>query len=492
MGQEIEKCPVTGLSIMQKPQWTDIPISDDFSVTYRLIGDRILHTTPRGHPAKVDLTQLYALRDQVLTEAVKPGVKIVEITDLKNITGSPRRPGRMTSMHYFEQESDRCLGYIAFNTSRKMKLVIRMAWSIQKAPFPFEIKNDYESAVKRALQLIRHFDIRACFHAGNFITREEWKYEGDGHITECKVLENKALYTVHKGYLQKHNVDPVTQLISKILEQGDFKQAAPYHIADFSGVAGATWPARAKFLKGFKTLKDTYGPPKAIIIISGSRTVNIGMKLARKKMEIPMLFVKDLDQALSVIRQLEDPSQHVLSPPPAGNRKKEPADPYEKYVDEIMDFIASFTWDTPEKRLKDIEDNHPFKPVFDAISLIKLDIDELLMESKKDREEAEYANNAKSQFLATMSHEIRTPLNGILGMTDVLLRSRLTEEQRDQLMDIKYSGQSLMDIINEILDFSKIEAGKIELDHTVFRFSDVIHRVMRMLAIKAPIFFHGL
>jgi len=88
--------------------------------------------------------------------------------------------------------------------------------------------------------------------------------------------------------------------------------------------------------------------------------------------------------------------------------------------------------------------------------------------------EAEAANHAKSDFLATMSHEIRTPLNGILGMAQVMARDELTLSQRERLEIVRNSGESLLRIINDVLDLAKIEAHKLEVESFDFDLGDVI------------------
>ncbi|MDY0116210.1 MAG: ATP-binding protein [Sulfurimonadaceae bacterium] len=148
-------------------------------------------------------------------------------------------------------------------------------------------------------------------------------------------------------------------------------------------------------------------------------------------------------------------------------------------LEEVLKRVAEDTKDTDVENLN--INLHTAEGTAEAYDLLE----RIIEQTRKDKESAQEASEAKSMFLANMSHEIRTPLNGIVGFTELLKDTGLKEEQQEFVEIIEKSSENLLEIINNILDLSKIESNKLEIEDTIFNPIEEFESAVEVYAVRA-------
>jgi len=395
-------------------------------------------------------------------------------------------PDKSFRIHFGEnmlKNTQRLIGYIAFETTFKISLNLRVILNMYKAPFFVSIKKNYTKAILLAVEYIERYTALKEKNKLKITSRTDWIISFKDFEKSAEIIGNNILHSIISGTFKPEYINPIFNLNEKVISEDIFNKKKFFYIV---GIKRLKISKRKNLLKSVKLFYSKY--PFSLMTIYGmDGRKKRYIKSIIHKLPFNVEFTKDLTQSLKIIEKFKINSGE-FNLYTQNNEKS-----LEKYKDDILNYIGNLNWEFKENDKKhNFDFSHPFIDIVNAISLVKSDMDTLIAENldKENKLEAakhaaEEANRIKSDFLRNISHEIMTPLNGIIGAVDLLKNTDdLTNRDTDLIKIIFDSSVKLSETVNNILDFANLDLNRINIDKKPFSISILLEKIVKKWSIK--------
>ncbi len=389
-------CPTTGLPIKSRPEWTDRRFGSGYRLTTRVVGNHILLNQPSGYAELDDIVESLRMTDAVVRDHIDQSHGYVHISDYSGMRGITREARK----HYIRHMAGRkhMLGLIYFGASPLFSTMIKLAKRLNMVPFNVLIVRDYHAALMTASRLVASgrpntmhpasesglddSEITAHEEGGHQVLRcDRWKFVADGYDLTVEVIDRRIYHARSSGTLKEAHVAPVADLREQVRETLGLHDGFAAIVTGTTDTHGSDRRARRQYMASLKRWHEQY-PMALYVFYNANRFIRTAAMLAAPLMPFKVKIAPDLTGAIALVDRL------VQTPRSIPGEAHSPVDPASEdqfpIVHQLLQFIGDIDWErhgtpTPEQ----IHQDHPFRPVFDAIALIKGELDELLEEQRR-------------------------------------------------------------------------------------------------------------
>lgn len=485
-----EICPVSNLPILNRTDWSMGNSSTPYRVRFSILGDRILYSCPSGF-AKAKITrksvQLAKKVEDYIHQSHQSYVQIENFEKLSGFTIN----ARLTYINHFKTSRTgiRCL--IFFGVPYLTALSIRIAVKLYRFKFPVKVVNSYEEAVNLATHLASMLEhgkqdsskIKSYLKVNiedisdPIIAQTEsdpsWVIETKEYKAEYEILNGNIIHCKAKGFFKNDQIPHMIHIQKRLYERLGSHFQDCHIIADVTDVSVEDYNTRLNYINAQNTFYKKY-PFQSLSFYGISKKMRAAINLGRPFLKFQFYTGKNLGQILQRI--------HSKVPTVGGEGNLLLENPG-KYVDDILEYIATINpeIEMPGLPAQKVQETHPFRPVFDAIDLIKRDLDQIEIDRQKEEEqrlaiEKRLSDSQKMEALGTLSggiaHDFNNILSGIFGYSQ-LMNSHINDPVKvsDYNHKIIKAAQRAASLIQQILSFSRQSEYKkqpVSLSNIVF------------------------
>ena len=375
----------SGLELHQKPEWQNVNIGKKFQSDFSLLGDNILISRPSGYSNLNSVQQSLELNHEIIRQGIPQGAPYVQIEDYSALTGSS-----ITARKYFINERlrrDNLQALIFCNASPLMRLSIKLGMGIYSIKFKTYLVNDLLEAVVLAQKILseknsqnQNFSIaRPANDSPRIIAKDKWSFKSNDFAIRYELIDDYIIHTIVSGFLKKEDVGPIFELVKIVFSEMNLKNKTYYLVSDLNTLKKTTINARLSYVKALNEWYRTH-PFQQFIFYNTNWILRAAINISKTTVPYDVRIAKDFSSAMEMVNRekIKRRQPQTINPGDTGSHKN----PFQQYVDELIGILAGINWNeqAPEAIAQKVGPDHPFLPVVEAVSLIKMDIDQLLRE----------------------------------------------------------------------------------------------------------------
>jgi len=476
-------CASLGLPVYRRPEWVHTDFGGDYRLTVSLIAENIICIQPSGYARRQDVAKALAFTDDAISEAIPQGARYIHIEDHSHLRGVARDARKLYLGFMKRREHLRVLFCVQMARLLRMRIALAHRFNLVLCDVRFldGLAEAVESASKYPLRQASLQEapiapsespqpLTATAGVRRYrdtVSHADWSVDFSDFSARFEIRSGDIFHWTSAGSFKAKHIPPIFAINGQAMETLHRPASPYYYLLGVEEIRSFSLKARKAYVTGIRDWYDRY-PFKMLIFYGANRMLRAGINLASPFVPFKVCTAEDLDGALALIDEDRSGSSRTLTVSAAdtGAGEADTLGPIEGYVNEIIHYLGSIGLGTDgTDTTKEIDKNHPFSPVFDAIKLIKVGLEQQLHERIR-AEEARAELSAQLQRVQRLdaignlaggvAHDLNNILSGVISYPEMLLMD-LPEDSplRGPLSNIQKSGQKAAAIVQDLLTLAK-------------------------------------